>query len=119
MTPTTRPWVKSTQRLSPTTGPHESPTLMTGLTMSSISGLEKRHRVVARRSIYNAAWLTYSNRTRVHYTQGGQRWQGIADTRYSERNQYPNYCDCSSFATWCLWNGLYVPYKVHDVVNGA
>ena len=45
--------------------------------MSSVSGLGKAQRAQARRRAYNAAWLTYSNRTRVHYTQGARRWDGI------------------------------------------
>jgi cell wall-associated NlpC family hydrolase len=87
--------------------------------MSSVSGLSDAHRAKARRIVKDAAWLTYSGRSRVHYTQGGLRWQGISDTRYSEKNQYPNYADCSAFATWCLWNGLFVPFGVRDTVNGA
>lgn len=87
--------------------------------MSSVSGLSDAHRAQARRIVRDAAWLGYSNRSRIHYTQGGQRWQGISDTRYSEKNQYPNYADCSAFATWCLWNGLKVKFGVRDTVNGA
>lgn len=87
--------------------------------MSSVSGLSTAHRAHARKDVYNAAWLGYSHKASIHYTQGGQRWQGIADTRYANKGQYPNYADCSAFATWCLWNGLYVPYGVRDTVNGA
>jgi cell wall-associated NlpC family hydrolase len=63
--------------------------------------------------------LGYRHAPSVHYTMGGARWQGIADTRYSRQGQFPNQADCSAYATWCLWNALWVPYKVKDVVNGA
>lgn len=26
--------------------------------------------------------------------------------------------NCSAFATWCLWNGLYLAFGLGDVVNG-
>ena len=72
----------------------------------------------ARAAAVHAAMLGYQHASAIHYTQGSQRWQGIADTRYSARGQYPNYADCSGFATWCLWNGLFVLFKKPDVVNG-
>jgi hypothetical protein len=81
--------------------------------------MTKEQRTKARRAAVNAAWLAYGHKERVHYTQGAQRWEGIADTRYSARKEYPNNADCSAFATWCIWNGLYVLYKKPDVVNGA
>jgi len=81
--------------------------------------LNAKERTRARRIAVRAALLGLRHASVIHYTQGGSRWQGIADTRFSERGQYPNYADCSAFATWCLWNGLYVPFREHDVVNGA
>jgi hypothetical protein len=81
--------------------------------------MTKEQRTRARRAAVNAAWIGYNHRGAVHYTQGSSRWQGIADTRYSAKGQYPNEADCSAYATWCLWNGLYVIYKKPDVVNGA
>lgn len=81
--------------------------------------MTKKQRTVARRAAVNAAWLGYSHKSVLHYTQGSRRWEGIRDTRYSARKEFPNYADCSAFVTWCLWNGLYVPYKKPDVVNGA
>jgi hypothetical protein len=87
--------------------------------MSSVSGLSARHRAEARDRVYRAAMLGYKNRDQIHYTQGSQRWQGIADTRKSQMGQYPNYADCSAFATWCIWNGIYVKFGVRDTVNGA
>jgi hypothetical protein len=81
--------------------------------------MSKKEVTHARRVAVAAALLGYRNAGNIHYTQGSKRWQGIADTRYSKSGQYPNFADCSAFATWCLWNGLYVPYRKPDVVNGA
>lgn len=81
--------------------------------------MNKAQRRRARLAAADAAWLAYNHRSRVHYTQGARRWEGIKDTRYSAKDQYPNYADCSAFATWCIWNGLYVLYKKKDVVNAA
>jgi cell wall-associated NlpC family hydrolase len=50
---------------------------------------------------------------------GASRWQGIQRTDYSGQGQYPNYADCSAFATWVLWNALKVRFGVKDIVNGA
>lgn len=87
--------------------------------MSSVSGLSDRHRALARRRTVDAGWLAYRHRSAVHYTQGARRWDGINNTNVAYQGQYPRYADCSSYATWCLWNGLYVAYKVRDTVNGA
>jgi hypothetical protein len=87
--------------------------------MSSVSGLSKRHRLEARSRVANAAWLAYNKRGVVHYTQTSKRWEGIDKHLNAKLGEYPKYADCSSFATWCLWNGLYVPFKVRDTVNGA
>lgn len=81
--------------------------------------LNAKQRTRARRLAVKAALLGLHHASAIHYTQGSSRWQGIADTRYSAKGEYPNYADCSAFATWCLWNGLYVPFRVADVVNGA
>lgn len=87
--------------------------------MASVSGLSATRRADARRRARDAALLGYRNAAKIHYTQGSRRWDGINDTDYSAKGEYPNYADCSAYATWCLWNGLYVPYKVRDTVNGA
>jgi len=87
-----------------------------GSAISGLSPLSKRTN--ARRLAVNAAWLAYHNRDRVHYTQDARRWQGIDRGLKAWKGQYPTYADCSSFATWCIWNGL-DHYGVRDVVNGA
>lgn len=83
------------------------------------SNLTESQRAEARNIAVAAAKLGLAHAPAIHYTQGGSRWQGISDTRYARQGQYPNYCDCSSFATWCLWNALHVRFGVGDVVNGA
>jgi cell wall-associated NlpC family hydrolase len=81
--------------------------------------LNEKQRSAARKAARQAAMLGINHAKAIHYTQGRSRWQGIADTRYAAKGEFPNYSDCSAFATWCLWNGLYVLYRQSDVVNGA
>lgn len=83
----------------------------------TISGLSKPHRAEARKIITRGAGMMLSNSWRVHYTQGSARWQGIDRRLLVSKYQYPTYCDCSSSATWLLWNGLHVLYGVRDLVN--
>lgn len=82
------------------------------------SGLEGRKIVIARDMTMQAAALAMKNEPAVHYTQGGARWEGIDKHLKAWRGQYPRFADCSSFATWCIWNGL-DHYHVRDVVNNA
>jgi hypothetical protein len=87
--------------------------------MASVSGLSRDHRIRCRDRVVHAAKLALAHPTQVHYTQDGRRWDGIAKHRNSAHGQYPIYSDCSSFATWCLWNGLHLVYDIHDIVNGS
>lgn len=87
--------------------------------MSSVSGLSLRHRIEARDRAVCAALLALRHSNEVHYTQGPKRWEGIAKECNARMGEYPRSVDCSSFATWCLWNGLRIPFGVRDVVNGA
>jgi hypothetical protein len=86
--------------------------------MSSVSGLSAAHRIKARDLAMQAAYLGLKNAPAVHYTQGGRRWDGINKDLNAWKGEYPKYADCSSFATWCLWNGLN-HFGVRDVVNGC
>lgn len=63
-----------------------------------------------------AAKLALEHAPEVHYTQGGLRWQGINRKDIAAQGDFPNYADCSSFYTWCLWQLL---KDGPDVVNGA
>lgn len=87
--------------------------------MSSVSGLSPHHRAVAKAAVVQAAVLGLHHAPELHYTQGAKRWEGITSKLVAARGHYPNNADCSAFATWCLWNGLYVLFGVRDVVNGA
>lgn len=79
--------------------------------------LSSAQQQAARDAAVQAANLTYAHEPSVHYTQGSSRWQGIAEKRNASKGSYPNYADCSSFATWCIWNALWLPYGMEDVVN--
>jgi hypothetical protein len=66
-----------------------------------------------------AAMLGLHNAPRLSYTQGAKRWEGIDKHCNARLGQYPKNADCSAFATWCIWNGLYLGFGVRDTVNGA
>lgn len=84
----------------------------------SVSGLSKAHVKKAVNLTLEAAVLGLHHAPEIHYTQSDLRWQGI-DRRYvAAKGEYPRFADCSSFATWCLWNGLFVPFGHSDAVNG-
>ncbi|HWI72856.1 MAG TPA: hypothetical protein VNT55_12960 [Baekduia sp.] len=86
--------------------------------MGSVSGLSRDHRIRARDRVVHAAKLGLSHAGEVHYTMGADRWDGIAHRRNSSHGQFPVQADCSSFVTWCLWNGLFLVYGIGDIVNG-
>lgn len=88
--------------------------------MSSVSGLSPEHRVEARDRAVAAAVLSIRNAPSIHYTQDAiLRWEGISKRLNAHAGQFPRHGDCSAMATWWLWNGLYIPFGVRDVVNGA
>jgi hypothetical protein len=87
--------------------------------MPSASGLSRDQRIRCRDRVVQAARLTLANKAHTHYTEGPLRWDGIKNQRDAEIGQFPEYSDCSSFATWCLWNGLVLRFGLGDVVNGA
>lgn len=86
--------------------------------MSSVSGLSEAHRTAARNAAVGAAMVALDKRDRVHYTQGPQRWDGIDNHRYARRGDFPRFADCSSFVTWCIYQGVRF-YDLRDTVNGA
>jgi cell wall-associated NlpC family hydrolase len=85
--------------------------------VSSVSGLSPSHRARARELTIVAAELGLRHAPELHYTQDARRWEGIDKHLKAWRHQFPNYADCSAFATWCLWHGL-DHYGVRDTVNG-
>lgn len=86
---------------------------------ASASGLSPEQRIACRECVVQAAKLACAHEPEIHYTQDIHlRWDGINRRRNAALGQYPSYADCSSFATWCLWNGLYLKYHLPDKVNG-
>lgn len=76
-------------------------------------------RALARDRAVQAALLGLHHAPELHYSQGPERWQGIAHHKVARKGQYPTEADCSAFASWCLWNGLYLGLGIKtDVVNG-
>jgi cell wall-associated NlpC family hydrolase len=87
--------------------------------MGSVSGVTRDQRIRARDRVIQAALLAHHHAREVHYTTGVRRWQGIDEKRNARLGMYPTEADCSSFATWCLWNGLFLGFGLGDNVNGA
>jgi hypothetical protein len=87
--------------------------------MASVSGLSRDHRIRARDRAVAAALLALHHAPQVHYTQRAARWEGIHEKLNARLGQFPRHADCSSFATWCLWNGLHIGFGVCDTVNDA
>jgi hypothetical protein len=86
---------------------------------SPVSHLTRPQQIRCRQRVVQAALVGYHNGRQLHYTPGALRWDGIANRRLAKLGQYPRFADCSSFATWCLWNGLAVMFHRPDVVNGC
>jgi hypothetical protein len=80
-------------------------------------GLNARERIRARDLAIQAAALAVQKNASIEYTMGPKRWDPIKRKRKAFRGEAGNFQDCSSFATWCLWNGL-SHFGVGDVVNG-
>lgn len=85
--------------------------------MSRASGLNPHDSNIARDRATQAALLGLHHAKELHYTQGPDRWEGIAKRLLARLGQFPTHADCSAFATWCLWNAL-SPFKTGDIVNG-
>jgi hypothetical protein len=86
--------------------------------MGSVSGLTRDQRSRARDRTVQAALLGLHHAPEVHYTMGPPRWEGISKRRNARHGEFPTEADCSSFATWCLWNGLKLGFGLDDHVNG-
>jgi hypothetical protein len=85
--------------------------------MSSASGLSKEHRARARYIIAKACAAMVANKGQIHYSQRADRWEGIDKRLTITRGEYPTHCDCSSTATWMLWDAIHRTYAVRDLVN--
>lgn len=82
-----------------------------------VSGLSDAHAAHARRVIIKNAHNMVINKNRIHYSQEADRWMGINRQLTHLRNQYPTRGDCSSTATWMLWDAMARPYGVRDLIN--
>jgi cell wall-associated NlpC family hydrolase len=80
-------------------------------TISAAQGAQERSAAI------QAAVVALNNRGAVHYTQDARRWDGINRGLLGARGQFPSFADCSSFVTWCLWNGMRL-HNLPDTVNG-
>ena len=87
--------------------------------MPSASGLGPGQRLRARERATQAAMLGYENRAKIHYSQKPNRWEGIKNRLNARRGKFPRNADCSSFVSWCLFNGLELGFSTGDVVNGS
>ena len=87
--------------------------------MSGPSGLSPTHAAQVRTLVANGAAMLVAHKDAVHYTEGPQRWSAIAQRKLVARGQMLTEGDCSSTATWLLWNGLSHLFGVRDVVNDA
>lgn len=81
-------------------------------------GISAADRTELRRVVLRAARVCLVHAVSSHYTEGAQRWSGITLRERSVDNHYPPYADCSSFFTWCHWDGSRW-LKLGDYVNGA
>jgi hypothetical protein len=81
------------------------------------TGLNARERIRARDLTIQAASLALRNNAAIHYTMDARRWDPIKRNRKAWRGEFGRFQDCSSFATWCLWNGL-DHFGISDIVNG-
>lgn len=85
--------------------------------MSSVSGLSPQHVQTARGLAVQAARLCLHRAVSLHYTETGDRFQGIEKDLKAWRGETPTEGDCSSTFAWWIWNGL-DHFHVRDVVNG-
>ncbi len=88
--------------------------------MIGVSGLGDAHRARVRQLVAQGSQLLLSRIGDVHYSEGANRWNGIATRKLivQAAHVFPFYGDCSSTATWLLWNGLSHEFGRPDDVNG-
>lgn len=87
--------------------------------MASVSGLSASHRAEARRIVLHGCDIMLSHASLVHYSMGNDRWSAIDQKLLISKGQYVQHGDCSSTATWLLWNALHHRFGVRDVVNAT
>lgn len=81
--------------------------------------LTAHQRQVAREIVAKGCALLLAHRAQVHYSEGPNRWQGIDRKLRIAKGQFLTEGDCSSTATWLLWNAFtHFHPDMPDVVNG-
>ena len=88
--------------------------------MISVSHLHFASRRHVQWLVVQGSKLLLSRIDDVHYSEAGNRWDGIANRKLIAHpgRVFPFYGDCSSTATWLLWNGLAHEFGCADDVNG-
>ena len=88
--------------------------------MSPVQPLTPAERMTVRTLIVQGCQLLLSRINEVNYSEGSDRWDGIAHRKLISQGSavFPFEGDCSSTATWLLWNGLAHHLGQPDVVNG-
>jgi hypothetical protein len=86
--------------------------------MPGPAGLSNAHRAEARRVILLGVRLLMAHPAQIHYSQGPDRWEGIAKKLRIADGEYPKHGDCSSTHTWLVWNALTHVGAMQDHVNG-
>lgn len=87
------------------------------MTSARVSGLSDAHAAEARRIILRGVELLMAAPTLVHYTQGPLRWSAIDRKLRVVDGECLHNGDCSSTATWLLWNALTHVGVSKDIVN--
>lgn len=83
------------------------------------SKLDAEDRAKAREMVAQACHLMLRHPAEVHYTQEWvARWEGIAKGLRAYKGDYPRHSDCSSSATWILWQP-YHHFGLPDKINGT
>jgi cell wall-associated NlpC family hydrolase len=82
------------------------------------SALDAARADVARDIVADAACLALSHAHEIRYVRGARRWEGIDRGLRASRGEYPRHADCSSFASWVLWQAL-SHFGLGDTINGT
>lgn len=81
-------------------------------------GFDGAHqRRAIRHKAYKAAMLGVQHKAQMRYSEGWDRWSGIAHDRRAYKHEFPAVADCSAFVTWCLWDATRAE-RSGDFVNG-
>jgi cell wall-associated NlpC family hydrolase len=81
-------------------------------------GFNSAHqRRAIREKAYAAAYTALEHKSQMTYSEGWDRWSGIAHDRRAYRHEFPEVADCSAFFSWCIWDATRAE-KSPDFVNG-